>query len=90
MAEAISVTFVVTIHTTRFDIRNVHRIIIFFLEVTRFDVPTSGKERPASVFGVPRGWRQHISSKAVVLELSEKRKYLIGPTGYLTKIPQAT
>jgi len=53
MAVAISVTIVVTIHTTRFDIRTLHRIIIFFWEVTQFDVPTIGKERPASVFGVP-------------------------------------
>ena len=47
------VTFVVTIHTTRFDIRIVHRIIIFLWEVTQSDVPTIAKERPVSVFGVP-------------------------------------
>ena len=38
MAVAISVKFVVTIHTTRFDIRTVHWIIIFFWEVTQFDM----------------------------------------------------
>jgi hypothetical protein len=89
MAVVISVTIVVTKHTTRFDIRTVHQIIIFFWEVTQFDMRQQ----------LERAYCLSLRStlkmeQAYFLERRRSRRFgeaeiLIGPAGYLTTIPQA-